>query len=519
METLWGPSVSDRGVGARSVVLGLVGGVLVANLLAVAAVAVLAPSMATPKPGGPAGAGQVGLARAGLMRGTPADTVVTRVVATDLRSALGPGWAAGAVTSMPGSPPLAAFCQHPITWGSTGAVVGASRDLTGPGSGARLQVWAFGAGQGVSAERVLRQSLSTCAGSSITEAPGLAGGTGAGFTARITSGRQWLGWSIRRRGDVLVSLTATAFTPAAWLDAATAAVDTRLAALLTGTCASQDEQPAVALTNPYAAGVAYQPHTVPVTLTGPTYAAPAEPAPEVPLQVTLPTPVPHPELAPPRLAPVSQWLDTNQDGVPDTPVPLAQATRGSAPVYADPQLLRIPAGLVTSPPVEPSRPSVPTPLVIQTPAPDPTGPGCGWAFTGQVAPHEDAAALARQAQVDVEQGLVELAAAQAAYQVAVTSWGRLEPAYRTQHASYVAYQTVVRALQDAQAQQSQAQTAYASAVKIYEQALARAAQSAATPAPSSPQPNPSNTTPGPSSTSAPSAAATTVPATPTTSAP
>jgi hypothetical protein len=151
--------------------------------------------------------------------------------------------------------------------------------------------------------------------------------------------------------------------------------------------------------------------------------------------------------------------------------------------------------------------------VVPSRAEDPTGPGCGWAFTGMLAPPYDAALEAELARQRVEQAEGLLLAAQAQWQESLIGYWALVPAYEEQAALFTAYAAEVAEVAAAWDLISAQRAAYDEAVVAYndavvardaflaEQAAARAAYEAALAVcgASSPPPTPTPT-PDPTST-------------------
>ena len=103
---------------------------------------------------------------------------------------------------------------------------------------------------------------------------------------------------------------------------------------------------------------------------------------------------------------------------------------------------------------------------------DPVGPGCGWAFTGQVGPPYDATAEAVAAQGRVAQAQLDLSVAQQAWQANVVQYWSQVADYTTQADAYSAYAAAVRKVAVAWDRITAERTAYAAAVDTYNAAAA-----------------------------------------------
>jgi hypothetical protein len=171
----------------------------------------------------------------------------------------------------------------------------------------------------------------------------------------------------------------------------------------------------------------------------------------------------------------------------------------------------------------------PTVSVVPSRADDPVGPGCGWAFTGQVKPPFDQVEQAAVANALAVQAQQELTGAQALWQSDVVSYWQQVPVYEQQAAAFLAYAAAVQRVADSWDSITRQRDDYAAAVAAYDaavqvrndfldqQAVAQAAYDdelvrcsavpSSTPAPtdtSLPTPTPTGTaTPGPTDTGLP----------------
>lgn len=228
------------------------------------------------------------------------------------------------------------------------------------------------------------------------------------------------------RGDVLVTVSSSG-APG---DAA-AALDERLVAALDGVCADLDPSRDDARRNPTQGGYAAYTEQVAVRLdpapgapdVGP---APAQPAAPDPGRPTMPSGLAGPALPDPLERPA------------------APAWPGAQPLQVD----------------------------VTVPAVDRTGPGCGWSFTGAVAPAVDQAAVRARTTQLTSEARTQLKAQQDAWLVAATAYAPALAAYTTAAAAWDAHVDLVTAVTTSWAQQAGDLADYQLALAAYDKAVA-----------------------------------------------
>ncbi len=437
---------------------------------------------------------------------TPAPTVPRVALSASPAQAavlatLGPAPAAGWVTasglSWTGGTPFDATCGRP----AADAALSGTR-IYGVGKRQLVAtVSAYSAGTGAVAFDQWAQLLGRCAGPVSRTATSIgAAGSGARTAAaasaadafvawiRATDGRPAASALFWRRGDMIAVLATPSASPDG-LASAAISLDRVLVGALAGRCADVSSTVADAARTPWVAGDGFTGLTAPITVT------------------VAPSPIPSP---PPGVAAVAPtW----------TPSPLPSPSFPVRP--ADPLW---PTDLPT-PVVSPTAPLAPAPAptlsIVPSREPDPTGPGCGWAFTGQVEPPFDAAREQALADARIAQAQDDLAGQQALYVADVVTYWQQVPVYDAEASAFAAYVAQVRtvaeawdriqqerddydrALADYNAtlqtrtvllqQQEQAQAAYDAAVAACATASPTPAPTDATPTPTAPTATPSPT--------------------------
>lgn len=409
-------------------------------------------------------------------------------------AALGPaparGWVTASGLTWTGGTPFDATCGRP----SSDAALSGTRIY---GVGKRqvvATVSAYGAGTGAVAFDQWAQLLGRCAGP-VSRTSTSVGATGAGvrtaaaasaadaFVAwiRPTEGRPAASALFWRRGDVIAVLATPSLKPDG-LASAAIGLDRALVAALADRCADISSTTADAARSPWVSGDGFTGLTSPIRVT------------------VAPSPAPTPP--PGVLAVDPTW----------TPSPLPSPsfpTRPADPVW--------PADL-PAPIVSPTAPLAPTPApvvsVVPSREPDPTGPGCGWAFTGQVEPPFNAAQEQALADARVAQAQSDLAGLQSLYVADVLTYWQQVPVYEQEASAFAAYVAQVRTVAEAwdriQKQRDdydQALADYNAAVQtrtvlLQQQADAQAAYDAAVAAcaAATPTPTPTDATPTPTGT-------------------
>jgi len=435
--------------------------------------------------------------------GSPADTVLTQV-ATDT-ALLPPGWSRVAATTAAYGSPYARACPSALPAGATGVasrfVSGRAAASTGSPSdvGVGLSLTVLPAGQATLAVDRLRTWVAACPGAdgldpTVVEGPSVAPLPGAdAFVSRGGSGPA-ITWVVWARGDVLVaaSVTGLSSTSGTW-PGVVSAVDAVVQRRLRPVCGDLAPTAEDARRNPALPGYTPDP---------PAVALPS---------VTLPDPVAHPDLAPVEVPDRSLWVDTNGDGVGDTPPPASSAPRGSAPVFRDPEAIAVPDTLLTTAPLEPARPAVPpSSPSVAVPAVDAKGPGCGWAFSGATAPSFDEDAVAKAARAATDGALESAATAADTYRQQAEAWLTAQQAYLQDLASFTTWSRYDAALGEARRQLADAQSAYDASLVAYEAVVVAATPpttpttpptSSPTTTPTTPTTPPTTPTTTPSSTS------------------
>lgn len=360
-----------------------------------------------------------------------------------------------------------------------------SAAYTVDGAPVTVTAQAFTAGQGAVVQDTLAAAADRCAGGAAQQD---LGSDGPGQNPRrATVSRSGVDSAVVswRRGDVLIFLSGT---PAQDLARYARDLDGVLEPRLGPVCTAQDSTAADATRSPYRPG--YRPYTVSST-------------------VRVPAPsTPQPSTGGNRSVPGPDLID--RSAVPATP--------RDYPVWP-------PMPAPVTEPVPPAEPPAapPTSKDVQVPAADPTGPGCGWAFTGMKAPATDAAVISSARTRAEDAGRAQLQDATRAWQADVTQYWADYTAYEKAVPAYLAYRDTVDtvnaawAVIDGQWAQYRAEFAgYQAAVTAradflsrqaqarsdYDRAVARCEAPEPKPSPSpSPKPSPS---PSPSKSAKPS---------------
>ena len=243
-----------------------------------------------------------------------------------------------------------------------------------------------------------------------------------------------LGW---RRGDVVV-VVRTPGRDAGSLARFAQVLDARLLAALQGRCAEVRSSLADASRSPYVEGVEFTGRLVPVEVA-------VDPLPTPDGQSPLPTISPAPSLSLP--------------------------VRPADPIW--PTELPSPVGS----PVLPADPG-PEPVAteISSRAPDPTGPGCGWAFTGMTPPEFSTQDEAARVDALAAQAREQLLAGQETWRLSVETYRGAAVEYDLQLTAFLQYAEQVRVVADAWDAITAARDGYAAELAAYDAAVAAAAQ-------------------------------------------
>lgn len=431
-------SVRARTVGFVAAVLVFV---VAINVGAVSALHALFPGVslrmsaqkATPKPSVTASAAPVA-ARTGAL---PAQQVVQAVMGPAVKTAA--GWRAAGVTSQVTA--LSSELSCDLAGGGPAPVVARSRGWVLPSGTVQATARAYSAGGGAVAFAQHKADVNDCGSAWQASRAGI----GADAMAVWTGSYATLMW---RRGDVVVSVaTSTKGRPGdlSSVMGVAKALDARLAAALASTCVDVTSALADGARSPYVnrAGFTGLVRAHREVLDEAQVPAEALSAPVAAPQVRIPAPT---------------------KSVPDV---------GDLPQRPEPPVS--PSALPTpvpSPKVPSAPAKAPTSGTYPEQVADPDGPGCGWAFTGQVAPTFDAAAAQAamvKAQVATQdrlvKGRVKWEKERRAYYVAYEK-------YLTQVDAFSEYAAQVEKVRAAWAKIDAARERYRDAVRAYEKALA-----------------------------------------------
>ncbi len=359
----------------------------------------------------------------------PAHDVFSAVLGTAPAAAWQP---AGSISWTAGSP-FDASCGRPDQVGA--AIAGSRIFVVGKGQ-VLVSLNAYSAGQGAGAFIEWANLLGTCSAVNSYALPG------PGVDALIAWGTKTGGGSaavlLWRRGDVLASISVPT-KGTGGLSQRASEVDSRLLSALAGTCADVDSVLADAARSPWLARPDFTGLLRPLAVT-----VSQSPAPTPPAGVT---PVPDSQVYEP---------------VPAVSYPV----RPLDPIW--------PSAL-PSPMSQPAQPVRPTPQPSATSVlariDDPTGPGCGWSFTGQVQPVYDEIQQAALTQGRVDQARLKLKVAQSQWQNdTLAFWTQAGP-YVAEVQAFAAYAEEVRQVAVAWDSISVSREAYDTAVAQYNQAL------------------------------------------------
>ena len=366
-------------------------------------------------------------------------TPAARFIAASLIRNPTPRWLATGSVSWAASTAFDQACS--ANTASAGPAIAGQRVFVVDGHAVTVAVRAYGAGQGMPAMRALLSRVRDCAqgGANVGAAPapnlGVAAIAGwaqpAGSPDRVST----LLW---RRGDVVASVSVAGrpnSLPALVLD-----LDPVLLTRLTPVCANVHPVIIDSVRSPYGDRNSFQGWQVPQ-----------------PVQVTsLGTPPP-----PPGVFPVP--LDHTSTPLPSISIPVEPAP----PVWP----LALPTMVLS--PLAPTPPGPePTATTIPVPTQDPVGPGCGWAFTGQIAPPFDAASAQVAGAAAIEGAQAQLVATQQAWDQAVLEFWSSQGSYDSTATSYVAYAAAVRTVAKAWGKITTDRDDYARALADYTTALA-----------------------------------------------
>lgn len=331
---------------------------------------------------------------------TPAHDFLDEVVTT-----AGERWTTRAVVP-------AALPPHPLVCGQPDLAPVVSTSMAVDGY-AQVFLAVYPAGQGgVELERQLA-GVRGCGGgwSAAVDGPGVqAHDVFATWDGKRSTTRVW------RHGDVLTYAVVDR-VHAARLGDLTAALDGVVTGALDGKCVSPASVVADANRSPFHAPGGYVGYLLPERV-----AIAAAELPEAPEEATV------------QVGEETVTLDYAT--FPFVPEDIAEVERPQVPPY--PVWPELPAEVeVPAAPEAPETPPVET--TVEVAHDDPEGPGCGWAFTGQVAPPFDADKAKADRDVAVLHAQDELEDGVDGWKQAVTSYWQAWPAYLEQVAAYRTY--------------------------------------------------------------------------------
>jgi hypothetical protein len=355
-----------------------------------------------------------------------------QVVVDSLLSAAPPGWTPSGAVVRSASDPLVEGCDATVPAGATTA----TRRFDVAGRGIAVTVTAYSAGAGPVAVRDRVAALASCPDVTAGASSPLAGVDA--FVAYRTSSTlpavSVLGW---RRGDVVVAVYAPGRNPGGLADRARV-LDARLLVSLQGRCAEVASTLADAVRSPYVEGVEFTGRLVPVPVL-------VDPLPTAVDVSPLPTLMPAPSISFP-VRPLDPVWPT------DLPSPVA----------------------VPSLPADPG--PEPTTTAIASRAPDPVGPGCGWAFTGVTGPEFSSTDEAARVESLVAAAREQLVAGQEEWRLRVEAYRGEAAAYDEQLAAFLQYAEQVRVVAAAWDSITAGRDAYAQDLAAYEAAVSAAQQ-------------------------------------------
>jgi len=375
------------------------------------------------------------------------DSPAQKALAATLVPAPAPGWVSASDLAWTGGTPFDQTCGRP----KAGAALSATR-IYGVGKQQLVATAsAYAAGSGAVAFTQWAELLGRCGGP-VSRTAASIGAVAAGsrtaatataadaFVAWIkpTAGRPGASALFWRRGDVIAVLATPSVKPTG-LSAAAIGLDRVLLAALAGRCADITSTVADAARSPWASGDQFTGLTSPVRVS------------------VTPSPIPSPPQGVVAVDPA--W----------TPSPLPSISfpvRPGEPVWP----VDLPAPVLSpSPPTAPQ--PAPTVSVVPSREPDPTGPGCGWAFTGQAEPPLNAAQEQALADARVAQAQSDLSGAQALYVTDVMSYWSQVPVYDAEAAAFAAYAAQVRTVAQAWDRIQRQRDDYAQALADYTAAI------------------------------------------------
>ena len=433
-------------------------------------------------PRGPVAAAAAPAVAPPLERVALATTPAQQAIAQVLGGRPDPSWVPVGSPTWTAATPFDEECGRP---GELDAALAGARAYTVGRDQVLVSISSYSAGLGAPALAGWSSNLGECASSGRVGRVRVEGPGGSGILAWLRAGSTpgtaaMLMW---RRGDVIATVAVPTAQPAG-LAARAALVDTALVAALAGRCADTSSTGADSVRSPWVSRNQFTGLTEPLTVAVGAATAPVPPPGVIPVPDTW-TPQPIPSVSLPA--------------------------RPADPVW--PEVLPAP---VVSPfaPAKPTRPPASTSVASRVD--DPIGPGCGWAFTGQVRLPYDAGTEAALTQARAAQAEADLGALQAQWQSDAVAFWRDVPAYELQAQLFSAYAAEVSSVAVAWDALTRERERYAVLVDAYNAAVTArqdflAAQAAAraqyevavSVCGSTPSPLPSPTEPSPSDTAVP----------------
>jgi hypothetical protein len=373
---------------------------------------------------------------ASLVRAALRESPAQQVLVAALDPAPATGWTRASALTWTSGTPFDERCGRPAT---AEPALAASRIYSVGPKQYVVSMSAFSAGQGPVALAAWARTLATCGGGEYAVAtPGTEALVAWVRAGEGKPGAAALFW---RRGDVVAVVATPGSSPTGLAERA-AEIDAGLLAALAGRCVTVGSALADAARSPWGQPDTFTGLTVPVAVTVAPSPTPTPPVGVTPVPDTF-TPAPAPSVSFPvrPLDPV--WPE-------ELPSPLASPL---APV---------------APPVPPAAITVPRRIT------DPLGPGCGWAFTGQVAPELDLAVEEALVAERVTQARAGLVAGQQQWQADLVAYWSELPAYLPEAEAFAAYASEVARVAAAWDTITAQRDAYAAALAAFDQAsLAR----------------------------------------------
>ena len=306
---------------------------------------------------------------------TPSAAVLTAMTAS--LKTIDPGYTYAPALSyaIPANPALSGCSTRQLNW-IPAPSISTSATLTSATATVMFRIDAYPAGLGQRVVDRTAQLIGNCGSGYVTSSPAPPLN---GFTASATGSNE----AIFRQGDVVVTLISFGGSPTDVLGLASSVSNT-LASQVQPVCANINAPASDATLNPSQAD----------------YVAPTK------TETVSPEP---------------------GQGTP----PAMSLLQKAPPTVATP-----PTGSVTSGPVEPTTPTIATSATVEIPVADPTGPGCGWAFSGQAVPTPPSASTISSIK---QAALNSLVAKWSAWPATVSAYLQQLGTYNANEASYQAY--------------------------------------------------------------------------------